>query len=116
MRTFDRGVDVANADDATLERELEYTLERMRGGSYAPSDPRMETVRSIVAEQNRRASDGGAAVKNRALRREQPMSVMTLTEDLQEVIPEYAPQLAGLGNAFWIEVAARLWLARYGKS
>lgn len=115
MRTFDRGVDIASADDATLTRELEYTMERVRESTYEMGvDPRMATVRAIIDEQTRRAN-GQDPARHRAIRREQLMSVMTLTEDLAAVIPDYAPQLRGLGNAFWMEVAARVWLERYRK-
>lgn len=115
MRTFDRGVDIATADDATLTRELEYTMERIRDGSYSlAADPRAATVRAIIEEQTRRAGQQDP-IRHRAIRREMPMSVMTLTEDLAAIVPDYAPQLRGLGNAFWIEVAARVWLTRYEK-
>lgn len=57
MRTFDRGVEVTTASDYTLQRELEMTLDYiadMRRTSPGYPNPRYETVRAIVAEQERR--------------------------------------------------------------
>ncbi|HUT78495.1 MAG TPA: hypothetical protein VM285_12455 [Polyangia bacterium] len=57
-RTFDRWVDISTASEYTLQRELDETLTdlaydlRVCGRGY-PS-PRKETVREIIAEQERR--------------------------------------------------------------
>lgn len=58
MRTFDRGVDIETAPDYVLARELEMTLEdvaydkKVCGAGYPT--PRMDTVRAIIVEQERR--------------------------------------------------------------
>lgn len=56
MKTFDRGVDIETADDRTLARELEMTLDYIARGPYLDKsvDPRQPTVRAIIIEQERR--------------------------------------------------------------
>lgn len=59
MRTFDQGVLIEAASDAELRRQLDYTLDRIvdnRRAYPAGNDPRMETVRAIIAETERRAT------------------------------------------------------------
>ena len=57
-RTFDRWVDIEAATDYQLRRELEMTLDdlaydRQVCGPGYPS-PRLQTVRDIILEQERR--------------------------------------------------------------